>query len=156
MSPYLLLKVIHVLSAMLFFGTGLGSAWYKLRADRSGQLETIAWAQREIVRADWIFTVPSAVVLPVSGLAMAWVAGMPLSTPWLLLGLIGYAIAGLCWLPAAFLQIRMRRMVDEALREGTALPPAFHRANRTWMLLGLPSFAAAMGSIWVMVMKSGW
>ena len=32
MSLYLLLKTLHILSATLLFGTGLGSAYYALRA----------------------------------------------------------------------------------------------------------------------------
>ena len=42
MSLYLLLKTLHILSATLLFGTGLGSAYYALRALRLA-LEERGW-----------------------------------------------------------------------------------------------------------------
>jgi uncharacterized membrane protein len=153
MRLYLALKALHILSAMLFFGTGLGSAWYRLRADRSGDVRVIAWCQREIVLADWVFTVPSAVLLPASAVAMIEVLGVPWRTGWILWAFAGYSIAGLCWLPAAWLQILMRRLADDALASGAPLPPAFHRYARIWLVLGFPSFAAAMATLWLMVAK---
>ena len=153
MRLYLFLKAVHIVSAMVFFGTGLGSAWYRLRADRSGDLRVIAWCQREIVLADWLFTVPSAVLLPSTAVAMIVHAGIPWRTGWLLWAAFGYAVAGLFWLPAAWLQIRMRRLADDALAKGEALPAEFHRAARTWLLLGFPSFGATMLTIWLMVAK---
>jgi uncharacterized membrane protein len=153
MHLYSLLKTVHVLAAILFLGTGLGSAWYKFRADRSGDLRVIAWCQREIVLADWLFTVPAAVLLPATAVGLVAVVGYPWSTPWILWGLGGYALAGVCWLPAVWLQLRMRRLADEALQRGEPLPPAFHRAARSWALLGVPSFLAALATLWVMVAR---
>ncbi|MDQ5918954.1 MAG: hypothetical protein QG660_2069, partial [Pseudomonadota bacterium] len=35
---YMTLKTLHILSMVLLFGTGLGSAYYKWMADRSGNV----------------------------------------------------------------------------------------------------------------------
>ncbi|MCK6503063.1 DUF2269 domain-containing protein [Myxococcota bacterium] len=150
---WLVLKTVHVLGAVLFLGTGLGSAWYKLRAAASGELAVIAWVDREVVRADWIFTVPAGLVMPITGLWMASVLGLPWSTPWVAFGIGGYVVAGACWLPAAALQLRMRRLSGQALEAGQPLPPAWHQAQRAWLLLGLPSFLAAVATVAVMVFK---
>jgi uncharacterized membrane protein len=149
----LVLKLIHVFTAFVFLGTGLGSAYYKLRADRSGELAVIAWAQREIVRADWIFTVPAGVLLPATGVWLTWLYGYKLTDSWILFGICGYVVAGIAWLPAAYLQIRMRRLADQALARQEPLPAAFHRAQRIWFLLGFPSFLAAIVTVWAMVAK---
>lgn len=153
---YAFVKVIHILGAVLFLGTGLGSAYYKLRAHRSRDVHVIAWCDSEIVLADWVFTVPSGVLMPVSGLLLVYLYRMPLATPWVWQGILGYCIAGLAWLPAAYLQIRMRRLSTRARSDGTALPPAYHRMQRAWTLLGLPSFTAAVTTLWLMVSKQGW
>lgn len=150
---YLVVKTLHILSALLFLGAGLMTAWYKVRADRSGKLEVLTWYQREIVLADWIFTLPSGVTLPATGLALATMSGQSLTHGWVALGIGAYALAGLLWLPAAWLQIRMRRMAEAALRDGTPLPPEFHRDNRLWLALGVPAFAVSLGAVWVMVAK---
>jgi uncharacterized membrane protein len=154
---YAVLKSLHVLGAVLFLGTGLGSAWYMLRADLTGDLRRMAWVHKEIVLADWVFTVPSGVLLPATGLWMALAYNVPLTTPWIAWGIGLYAVAGLCWVPAAVLQIRMARMIEAGLKDGLTtaaeLDPAFERARLWWLGLGFPAFLAAAATVWVMVSK---
>lgn len=153
MTLYTLLKLVHILSAMVFFGTGLGTAYFKFRADRSGDLRVIAWTQREVVRADWLFTVPSGILLPLTGGIIVQVVRFGWTSPWILWAFTGYAIAGLCWLPAAWIQIRMRDLAEAALARGAELPREFRVYARWWTILGFPSFSAAMVVIWVMIAK---
>jgi uncharacterized membrane protein len=153
MYPYLILKTVHILAAVVFLGTGFGSAYYRFRADRSGDPRVVAWCQHEIVRADWWFTVPSGLSLPVTAMALVIYEGIPWRTPWILWGIAGYVTAGVFWLPAAWLQLEMRRLADAALSLGEPLPPRYHRCARIWAALGVPSFLAAMLTVWVMVAK---
>ena len=154
MHAYLLLKTVHILAAMVFFGTGLGTAWYRLRADLSGDLRVMVWAQREVVRADWYFTVPSGILVPLSAVGMIVVGDLPWrATPWMLWGIAGYVTAGLFWLPAVWLQLELRRLAEEALAAGTPLSPRFRIYASAWALLGIPSFLAALFTIWIMVAK---
>jgi uncharacterized membrane protein len=145
------LKTLHVLAATVFFGTGLGTAWVKVMADRTGDVRVIAWAHRHLVQADVIFTIPAGVLAPVTGLGLIWAYEWPFIPDFAWGGLVGWAIAGACWLPAWRLQYRMRDLAVAAAETGTPLPPAFHRASRWWMGLGFPSFAAAMITFWIMV-----
>lgn len=150
----LVVKLLHVLSATFFFGGGLLIAWHKLRADRTGDPKIVAWAQKEIVRADAVFSIPSGIILPITG---AWLVAeyhLPWRTGWVPWGIGAYAATGLLWLPAAFLQVKMRKMAEEAVAEGTPLPPAFQRANRIWFALGVPAFALTIFIVWIMVSKS--
>jgi uncharacterized membrane protein len=57
---YLTLKTIHIVSAFLLFGTGLGSAFYKWLADRNGNIEHIAITNKHVVIADYLFTTPTS------------------------------------------------------------------------------------------------
>jgi len=149
----LAVKTLHVLAATFFFGGGLMTAYYKFRADRSGDVRVVVWCQREIVRADWIFTVPSGLTLPITGWYVAWIYDIPLMGSWVTWGITGYVLAGALWLPAAWLQLRMRKLAERALAQGTELPPEFHRANRAWIALGVPAFAVAAVTVWIMVAK---
>lgn len=150
---YLIVKTLHVLGAVLFLGTGLGSAWYKLRAARSRDVRVVAWCDAEVVFADWVFTVPAGVLVPATGLWLVWLYHLPLATPWVWQGLLGYCIAGVTWLPAAVLQIRMKRLSARAVTEQRDLPAAWYRMQRAWALLGVPSFAATLAVVWMMVSK---
>lgn len=153
MTFYLLLKTLHILSSTLLFGTGLGSAYYAWRAWRSGQVATIATTFRHLVTADWLFTTPTAILQPLSGLAMVHLGGWPLGQHWLLVTLVLYVLAGLCWLPVVWLQIRVRDLAVQAERDGTPLPALAGRYMVWWFALGWPAFAAFVVIFFLMVVK---
>ncbi|RZJ55486.1 MAG: DUF2269 domain-containing protein [Acidovorax sp.] len=155
MSLYLTLKWIHIVSSMLLVGTGLGSAFYMFFTNRSGNVQAQAVVTRLVVRADWWFTTPTVFVQPATGLGMAYMLGLPLTTPWLALSLGLYALAGACWLPVVWLQLRMRDMAAEAARTGSALPPQYWRCARWWEALGYPAFVAMVVVFYLMVNKPG-
>jgi uncharacterized membrane protein len=150
---YMALKTLHILSMVLLFGTGLGSAFYKWMADRSGNVAHIAATNRHVVLADWVFTTPTVIFQPLSGLAMVYIAGYPLSTPWIAISLVLFCFAGACWLPVVWLQIRMREMSTAAATDQTALPDAYWRMARYWFWLGLPAFTAMVLVVALMVFK---
>ena len=153
MNTYLILKWFHILSSVLMVGTGFGSAFYLFFINRTTSVEAQALVSRLVVRADWWFTTPTVILQPVSGLALAHLAGWPLDSPWIVCALVLYALAGLCWLPVVVLQLRMAAMAEQAWRTGTALPDAYHRHARTWTWLGIPAFTAMMVVYYLMVAK---
>lgn len=153
MTTYFVLKWIHILSAILLFGTGLGSAFYKYMTHRTGDVRATAVTDRLVVLADWLFTTPTIIIQPLTGLAMLWVTGLPLSTPWVALSFGLYFLAGACWLPVVWLQIRMRRLSGEAAAQGSALPDLYRTYARTWFWLGVPAFAAMVAVVALMVFK---
>ena len=150
---YLLLKYVHILSSVVLVGTGFGTALYLFFANRSGQVALQAGVARLVVRADAWFTTPAVIVQPVTGIAMAHLAGWPLTTPWLAWALGLYVLTGALWLPVVVLQLRMARMATHALRTQTALPPAYARCARWWEALGYPAFVAMLVVFWLMVAK---
>ncbi|MBK9130146.1 MAG: DUF2269 domain-containing protein [Gammaproteobacteria bacterium] len=152
---YLSLKSLHFLSMVLLFGTGLGSAFYKWMADRSGDLRHIARTNRQVVLADWIFTTPTVILQPVSGLVMIHLVSVPVSTPWVAASLWLFALAGACWLPVVWLQIRMKQISEQALNSNGELPPLYWRYARRWFWLGVPAFASMVVIVLLMVFKPG-
>jgi len=148
-----LLKTIHILSAILLFGTGLGSAFHGMASNLSRDVRAIAVANRNVVIADWLFTTPAIVIQPVTGIWLAVIQGWPLSSGWIVWSLALYGVAGACWLPVVWLQLRMHRMAREAVAAGTALPPRYDRYFRIWFALGWPAFMAMLAIVWLMVFK---
>lgn len=151
---YLILKYFHIISAILLFGTGLGSAFYKWMADRSGNIQHIAITNKNVVFADWIFTTPTVIFQPISGIWMASIIGLPLTTDWIMVSLILYVIAGACWLPVVFLQIKMKNMSEVAMKNNSELPTKYWRYAKLWFVLGVPAFIAMVLVVMLMVFKS--
>ncbi len=155
MSLYFTVKWLHILSSVVMVGTGFGSAFYMFFTNRTRNVAAQAVITQLVVRADWWLTTPTAVIQPVTGMLLAHLAGWPLTTPWLLLSMGLFVLAGICWLPVVWLQIRMAAMVQVSLRTGFALPPNYWRYARWWELLGYPAFAAMAGVFYLMVAKPG-
>lgn len=144
---------LHVLGAIVLIGTGAGIAFFMLAAHLTRDPATVAGVARIVVLADYIFTATAAVAQPVTGVALALMAGWRFGTPWLALSILLYIVIGLCWLPVVRLQIRMRDLAAAAVAAGQPLPAAYHRLFRLWFALGIPAFAAILAVLWLMLQK---
>ena len=153
MNAYAVLKFVHIVSSTLLFGTGMGTAFFMWMSHRGGNVLAIANAARLTVLADWFFTTPAVIVQPLSGIALVWLVGYPLTTSWLLLSVALYLLAGACWLPVVALQLRVRNLSADAVRTNSALPATYYRCMHWWFLLGWPAFLAVLGTFWLMIAK---
>ena len=153
MSLYLLLKTLHILSATVLFGTGLGIAYFKWTTDRSGDVRAIRVVSERVVIADWLFTTPAIIVQPITGIALATEAGYPLFQGWIGLSLLLYLAAGACWIPVVWLQYRMRDLARASDAAGVALDQRYRDCARLWFRLGVPAFAALIVVFWLMVAR---
>ena len=153
MSSYLLIKWLHVVSATVLFGTGIGIAFFKWIVDRSGDVRAIRVVTERTVLADWLFTAPAVIVQPISGLWLAHTAGYPFFSGWVGYSLCLYVLAGSCWLPVVWLQIRMRELARVADNEQKPLPQQYWRYARLWFWLGVPAFTALLAVFGLMVLK---
>lgn len=150
---YLPIKWVHIVSSAVLFGTGAGIAYFFLRAHQTGDARIIASVSRDVVVADGIFTAMAVVLQPVTGFAMLWIGGYPLTATWIKLSLALYVLVGCCWLPVVWLQIRMRDLACEAVSVGTALPSTYHRYYSWWFALGWPAFLGVLVIFYLMVAK---
>ncbi len=87
-------------------------------------MQAIAVITRWVVRGDWLFTATTVVFQPLSGLYMMHLAGIPLTAPWIAWSWALYFLAGACWLPVVWIQIRMRDLAQRA-------PPTARRCRRS-------------------------
>lgn len=150
---YVVVKWLHILSSTFLFGTGIGSAWYMLFANISRDVRAIAVVARNVVIADWIFTATTAVIQPATGFYMIHLAGYPFHSKWIMWSIALYILAGACWLPVVWIQMRLRDLSAEAVRTNTALPPLYWRYFKIWIALGVPAFISFVVIFWLMVAK---
>jgi len=151
---YTTLLFLHIISAVVLFGMGAGSAFYKFMADRSKNLEVIVFINKVVVLFDILFTTPSAIAQPITGFLLLNRLNLPLSTLWVAISIALFVISGLAWLIAVKLQIIMRDISIKALNSQEKLPKRYNKRYsklvNIWILLGVVSFIT-MGSIFVLM-----
>ena len=152
-SLFLLVKWMHILSATVLFGTGIGTAFHMWFTYRRGDVSAFAITARNVVLADWLFTVTSGALQVITGVLLIIYSGYRWSDSWLVFAYILYIIAFACWVPVMLLQIRVRRLAEVARRQAQPLPPAAHRYMRIWFALGWPAFIALLAIFLLMVLK---
>lgn len=146
---YLTIKFIHIISATLLFGTGLGSAFYLFMAYRSGHMAVMAETNRLVVIADYCFTTPTVIIQLVTGLYLVNYLGLEWTSFWSLSVLGLYAFVGACWLPVVWLQIRLR---DRA-RQLESPDARYKKYMLLWTVLGVMAFPAVIILYVLMIYK---
>ena len=153
MSIYLLIKWAHILSATVLFGTGIGIAFFKWMTDRSGDVRAIRIVNERTVLADLVFTTPAVILQPLTGFSLVYISGYTVLSGWLMMAVLLYLLAGFCWLPVLWLQLRMREIARAADRENSPLPALYWRYAKIWFWLGIPAFISLVVVYWLMVFK---
>jgi uncharacterized membrane protein len=148
-----LVKLVHLLSGAVLFGTGAGIAFFMLMAHRTRDARTVAEVARMVVVADFLFTATAVVVQPLTGFMLVAMEGYRLTEPWLLAAYGLYVLAGACWLPVVAFQIEMRNLARAAADKGEALPERYYTLYRRWFILGWPAFAAVVAIYALMELK---
>jgi len=64
-----------------------------------------------------------------------------------------YLVAGACWIPVVFIQLRLRDLARASVRDAAPLPPAYRRLWNAWLALGWPAFAALAAAVWLMIAR---
>lgn len=152
MDSYLLLKMIHILSAVIIAGTGTGIAFFMFMTSRSKNVAAMAITARHVVLADWIFTAPAIVVQFLSGVLLMKQLGYSFTSTWFFLVMSLFIFIGICWIPVVIIQYRLRAIADGSLMTGR-IDPSFTKMMRLWTVLGVPAFTSLLIIFWLMVFK---
>ena len=153
MNLYLAIKLAHILGAAILFGTGLGIAFFMVMAHRTHDAKLIAHTAGVVVTADWLFTATAVILQPVTGLALAHLAGYSLTESWIIASAFLYVVTGAFWLPVVWMQMRLRRLAWAAAAASTGLPEDYDRLFRIWFAFGFPAFAAVIAIFALMLWK---
>lgn len=150
---YLVVKWLHILSSTLLFGTGIGSAFYMFFASLTRDTRVIATVVRYVVIADYAFTTPTIILQPLTGFYLIHLVGFPLTSTWIMVSIALYLLAGACWLPVVWMQIKMRDMAATATANGTELPRRYWSFLKWWVALGIVAFFSLVVVFYLMVAK---
>lgn len=154
MIDYDLIKTAHIIFSTLFLGGGAVSAFFKFKARKVSDLNTLKYIHETIVTADYLFTLPAVIGLPLTGFWMLDFDPLTKLETWVELGIFLYLIAISCWVPAAILQIKMKNCIKKSIEDGSGLNENYYKYSKIWFLLGVPSVVATVFIFYVMVSKS--
>ena len=149
MDNYLLLKLVHILSAVVVTGTGAGIAFFMLMAYRSNNAQAINVTAKHVILGDWIFTTPAIVTLFASGIMLMNALGYSFASVWFTWVIGLFVLIGICWLPVLYIQYRLRNLSEASLN----LSAEFKKLMRMWIFLGVLAFSAILVVFWLMVFK---
>lgn len=149
------LKLFHLLAAAVLLGLRLAGGWSLARAGRSGNPAVIAHAARGAFAGEMIFTAPAVVVQLLTGLALADLHGLPLSTPWLVAALAVFIAVGVLWVPLCWLEYRIAVQARAWCRDRAAMPASLARSFTAWHLLEWAALAGVIVLFWLMVDRPG-
>lgn len=147
--PYLLLKLIHIISATLMIGTGLGSAFYLYVTYKRSAVSTIKDVLKFVIIADKLFTAPSVVIQLITGILLSNIMQLTY-TRWFWIVISVSFIILILWLRAAFIQVKLSKILEEE----NQLTERFHKLMNIWFYLGIPSFLGSIFLYYMMVYKS--
>lgn len=157
MDFYTIIKTIHVISATILFGTGIGIAFFFFLPHlRQNDVTARLAAAKMTVTADFLFTLPAVIAQPLTGAWLVWKGGFDWADYWLVMTYALYVVAGLCWVPVVLIQIRLKQML-EAQAVGTTIDQrAYERLFHWWFILGWPAFGGLVFIFFLMVAKPAW
>ena len=150
MNAYLWIKLVHILSATLLFGTGIGTAFFMLKAYLSNNDAAMAVTTRNVVIADWLFTTPAVVIQLASGLWLTARLGIAFDSKWFVAVISLFVFVGICWLPVVWIQIRIRNLIASG-----AGRDVYAGLMKVWFALGVPAFLSVLILFYLMVSKVG-
>jgi uncharacterized membrane protein len=153
---YPIVKTLHILSATVLFGTGLGIAFFFWMGGRAGDDRAALFAARATVTADLLFTTTAGIAQPLTGAWLVWRGGFDPADRWLVVTYLLYLLAGACWLPVVWIQLRVRDQLAVKVTGGPFDSTAHARLRRWWFALGWPAFLALVVVVHLMVTKPTW
>lgn len=151
---YDVVKFFHILGVVVFLGNMIVTAMWKVRADRTGDVATIAFANRLVATTDLFFTIPSAALIALTGYAMVFRRPWPLhGLPWLEWG------QGLFWLTVLLYFVVLipvqRRMIATAVAAtgSRTLPRDYGTLSSRWAMWGGIATVLPLIILYLMVTK---
>lgn len=148
-TPYLILRLLHILGAMIFLGALTVSLWWKLGADRSGDVAFAARTHKRLRKLDGQLIGPAALVTFAAGYAMVrFLGGRIAQHAFVLWGLIFLFLAlGLWYLGMRNFGDKLVTDAESAEASRAPLGADYARHSGIWV-------ACAAGAIFLTVLTA--
>ncbi|WP_343032858.1 DUF2269 family protein [Cytobacillus depressus] len=148
------LLFLHLLGSIIFLGNIITAAYWKIRADIKGDPTPIHNTVKNVMLADFIFTLPGLILIIITGSLMAAQAGYSMSGfNWLTLSMILFSLSGILWLMVLLpVQRSMIRHSAESIESGI-ISKAYRKASLYWAIFGITTTLLPVVILYFMITK---
>lgn len=145
---------IHVLGVVMFLGNVITAAFWKIRAELSGDIPHLHKVTKNVMLADYIFTLPGIILIVLTGIIMALQRGYALTeVSWLTVSIGLFAVTGLLWL-CILIPCQLRMIRESALSmNGNPLTPEYRKASKRWDAVGIIASLLPILTLFLMMVK---
>lgn len=145
---------LHVLGAVLFLGNVITAAFWKLMAERGNDLAHLSRVTKNVMLADYWFTIPGVILLLATGHIMGSMSGYSFAElNWMTASEGLFALSGVIW--GAILIPAQRKMMKESTISAAqgSLTIAYRKASRTWDMFGTLVVILPLFVLYLMLVK---
>jgi uncharacterized membrane protein len=148
---YLVAKLFHVASVVIFLGNIITGLYWHAHAVRTRDPVLISHAMAGIIRSDRLFTVPGVVAIIVTGVGLALLGGYPLlHTGWILWSLILFSASGVAFMAQV---VPLQRRLLRSAQPGAFQYESYLSLTRRWELWGAVALLTPLAAMALMVLK---
>ncbi len=155
MNIYQALNIFHVLAVVIFLGNILTGFFWMTIAYRTKNIDHIIFVTKTLIKSDKWVTLPSVLIIVLSGFYMAGLSGLSvLKTGWILWSIILFSISGLCFaFKVGPLQNKLYAIAAEGYKEEPFGWDDYGKTYREWVVWGLISIGTPMVALALMIAK---
>lgn len=147
---YLILKLFHILFAVIFLGNIIISVFWKRHGDKSNSPAIMAHTMRGIIKADRRFTVPGVAGLAIFGFGAQGMGGIPIMSAWIFWSIILFVISGAVYMAIVVpLQKKLLAIAEDAVFN----KEEYDRLTKKWELWGSIATITPIIAVVLMVVK---
>ncbi|WP_199899207.1 DUF2269 family protein [Sneathiella glossodoripedis] len=150
---FFIVKTLHILSASILFGTGIGIAFFLFASHVKGASQEKFFNAKITVLADFVFTLPAVLLQPLTGLWLIYEGGYNYTELWLLITYGLYFLMVISWIPVVFIQIKLKNILQEAQANNSTPHPSYDRLIKIWFFLGWPAFVSIFVIFYLMIAR---
>jgi uncharacterized membrane protein len=151
---YLLWKLLHIVSVIIFMGNIVTGLFWAARAHKTRDFRLIASTFEGITRSDRLFTMPGVFGILIGGVVAAIHGKFPiLGTGWILWSIVLFSISGIVF---GVRLAPLQRRIAEFARGADASEVAwdsYRKMYTKWELWGLVAMLAPAVAVVIMVLK---
>ncbi|OGB26434.1 MAG: hypothetical protein A3I66_01025 [Burkholderiales bacterium RIFCSPLOWO2_02_FULL_57_36] len=148
-----LIKFIHIIGVVLFVGNIIVSAFWKVLADRTGDLAVIRYATRAVNLADIFFTAGGIILLLGAGHAMAPEYGGVMAKNWIRWSYFLLISTGVIWALILIPVQRSQSRLLDSLGSLDSIPDRYWRLATIWTVAGSVASVLPLIAMYLMVVK---